>query len=162
MAGCVPKGRRPGPISAYGTAIGIAHRHEWRAKGPVSFPVSRAGTDESGLQPSDLSFADQNLGLYPRLVSGRAVGARPGDVQPPGLSKNHIPGWFNRHIPDLPKNHIFGLFGGQRPGPIPAYGTAIGNGHRHEWRAESPVSFPVSRAGTVQLRSSLQKPPNQS
>ena len=41
------------------------------------------------------------------------------------------------------EGYLPGLFEGQRPGPIPAYGTAIGFGHRHDRRAESPVSCPV-------------------
>ena len=55
-----------------------------------------------------------------------------GRVQPPGLSKGRRSGWFE----------------GQRPGLIPAYGIAIGFGHRNGWRAEGPVSFPVSLART--------------
>ena len=63
-----------------------------------------------------------------------------GRVQPPGLSKGHRSGWFEGHRP--------GWFEGQRPGLIPAYGIAIGFGHRNGWRAEGPVSFPVSLART--------------
>ena len=84
----------------------------------------------AGLQPLDLSFADPNLGLYPRL--GLCAPLVLGRVQPPGLSKGHRSGWFE----------------GQRPGTIPAYGIAIGFGHRNGWRAEGPVSFPVSLART--------------
>ena len=40
------------------------------------------------------------------------------------------------------------MFEGQRPGTIPAYGIAIGIGHGNGWRAEGPVSFPVSLART--------------
>jgi len=47
------EGQRPGLISAYGTAIGIGHQDEWRAESPVSSAGIRAGTDRSGLQPSD-------------------------------------------------------------------------------------------------------------
>ena len=66
-------------IPAYGIAIGIEHRHKWRAESPVSSPEFMSGTDGSGLQPSDSSFADPNLGLYPRLGWVRTVGAGEGD-----------------------------------------------------------------------------------
>ena len=65
-----------------------------------------------------------NPGAVPQSGIVRTFGARPGDVQPPGSSKCHISG----------------LFEGQRPGPIPAYGIAIGIRHWHDRRAESPVS----------------------
>ena len=84
----------------------------------------------AGLQPLDLSFADPNLGLYPRL--GLCAPLVLGRVQPPGLSKGHRSGWFE----------------GQRPGTIPAYGIAIGFGHRNGWRAEGPVSCLGFLAGT--------------
>ena len=80
-------------------------------------PWIRGKTFRSGLQPSDCSFGAANLGRWPRFVSGRAVGAR--------FRKGHRPG----------------LFEGQRPGLISAYGTAIGIGHQYGWRAESPVSW---------------------
>ncbi len=70
------------------------------------------------------------LGLYPRL--GWFAPLVLGKVQPPGLSKGHRSG----------------LFEGQRPGLIPAYGIAIGIGHRNGWRAESPVSCPGFVVGT--------------
>ncbi len=71
----VPKGQRPSRIPTYGIAIGIGHRHEWRAESPVSYPGFVAATDGSGLQPPDLSFADQNLGRWPRLGWQPTVGA---------------------------------------------------------------------------------------
>ena len=57
------------PITAYGIAIGIGNRHDRRAEGPVSCTGFVAGTDGSGLQPSDLSFADQNPGRWSGLGS---------------------------------------------------------------------------------------------
>ncbi len=74
------------------------------------------------------------LGLYPRLVSGRAVGARFRKAQPPGSFEGHATGTTS--------TRGVGLFEGQRPGYIPAYGRAIGIGHRNGRRAEGPVSFP--------------------
>ena len=72
------EGQRPSPIPAYVIAIGIRHGHDRRAESPVSCLGFVSGTDGSGLQPSNLSFAGQNLGRYPRLVSSRAVGAGEG------------------------------------------------------------------------------------
>ena len=84
---------------------------------------------DRAFSPRTVSMS-QFLGLYPRL--GLCAPLVLGRVQPPGLSKGHRSGWFE----------------GQRPGTIPAYGIAIGFGHRNGWRAEGPVSFPVSLART--------------
>ena len=102
------------------------------------------------------------LGLYPRL--GWFAPLVLGKVQPPGLSKGHRSGLFEGHRSGLFEGHrsglfeghrsgLFegqrpGLFEGQRPGLIPAYGIAIGIGHRNGWRAESPVSCPGFVVGT--------------
>ena len=87
------------------------------------------GPMDRAFSPRTVSMS-QFLGLYPRL--GLCAPLVLGRVQPPGLSKGHRSGWFE----------------GQRPGTIPAYGIAIGFGHRNGWRAEGPVSFPVSLART--------------
>ncbi|MEI6565336.1 MAG: hypothetical protein WCR20_01560, partial [Verrucomicrobiota bacterium] len=48
----------------------------WETQKPVVMGWIHGGCDGTGLQPSDLSFVNPNLGCYPRLVSGRADGAR--------------------------------------------------------------------------------------
>ena len=117
------EGQRPGLIPAYGIAIGIGHRNGWRAESPVSCPGFVVGTDGSGLQPLD-RFNARFPGAVPQAGMVRTFGARVGKGQRPGL------------------------FEGQRPGLIPAYGIAIGIGHRNGWRAESPVSCPGFVVGT--------------
>ena len=71
-----------------------------------------------------------------------------GRGQPSGLSKGHRSGWFEGQRSGWFEGQRSGWFEGQRPGLIPAYGIAIGFGHRNGWRAEGPVSFPVFLART--------------
>ena len=87
-----------------------------RAVSPVSSPGFVAATDGSGLQPSDLSFADQTLAAGQGWYHAAPLALSPGRATGPVYSRAN--GLFKDHIP--------GLFEGQRPGPIPAYGTAIG------------------------------------
>ena len=79
------------------------------------------------------------LGLYPRLGWGRADGPKTKRVVGPPLPQHQRGAQFasirvhSRFFPSpAPKVRT-----------IPAYGTAIGFGHRHDRRAESPVSCPV-------------------
>ena len=66
----------------------------------------------------------------------------------PGWDGSHLWCWGRGQPSGLSKGHRSGWFEGQRPGTIPAYGNAIGFGHRNGWRAEGPGSFPVSLART--------------
>ena len=93
-----------------------------------AFPTHRM---MPGLQPLD-RFNAPFPGAVPQAGMVRTFGARVGKGQRPGLFEGHRSG----------------LFEGQRPGLIPAYGIAIGIGHRNGWRAESPVSCPGFVVGT--------------
>ena len=110
-----------------------------RAVSPVSSPGFVAATDGSGLQPSDLSFADQTLaagqGWYhaaPLALKNVGMVLRLGNPRPLGSGRATHPVYSRATSPvysranGLFKDHIPGLFEGQRPGTIPAYGTAIG------------------------------------
>ena len=84
-------------MPAYGTAIGIGHRHEWRAESPVSSGGSGRGLGVSGLQPSGsiITSSTQAAGLGFLIVRlwragkgaaphhGKPVHARPPRPLPP-------------------------------------------------------------------------------
>ena len=112
--------------------------------------------ESKGCRP-DISLAFPNHRMMPGLQPLRGFNARfPGAVPQAGMvrtfgarvGKGQRPGLFEGHRSGLSKGHRSGLSKGQRPGPIPAYGIAIGIGHRNGWRAESPVSCPVFVVGT--------------
>ena len=72
------EGQRPGPIPAYGNAIGIGRRNGERAEGLVSFRGFVAGNDGSGLQPLGC-FNVPFPGAVPQSGIVRTVGAGEGE-----------------------------------------------------------------------------------
>ena len=72
------EGQRPGPIPAYGIAIGIGFWNSRRAEGPVSFRGLVAGNDGSGLQPLE-GFNVAIPGAVPQAGMDRTFGAGEGE-----------------------------------------------------------------------------------
>ena len=72
------EGQRPGPIPAYGNAIGIGFWNNLRTEGPVSFRGFVAGNDGSGLQPLK-GFNVPFPGAVPQSGIVRTVGAGEGE-----------------------------------------------------------------------------------